>query len=277
YLNPHLLTLATRRSAAGGIGIYLIDRVSGRLLYSAVHDKAVANEKHQFLAVQTENRVVYQFWQEGIPESSPEGVKIRSKSTRGYVTVAAELFESEKPDTRDTSKTFSSFDLLLPHVVTSAFTSPEPASALGVTRTNSHITTRDVVFGLTSGKLLSLPDLLFNPRRPAKAPTNDEQAEGLLPYSAFLPLDPKRVLSHHNTVAGIRFIKSAPTHLESTSLVSSFGLDLFFTRTSPSGTFDQLSPSFSKVNLVVTTLALIVGCLLGGPMVRRKLTNQAWA
>ncbi|KAJ2907634.1 hypothetical protein GGI21_003692, partial [Coemansia aciculifera] len=222
-----------------------------------------------FLAMQTENRVIYQFWQDSAPEAKT--------ANRGYVTVVAEMFESDKPDARDDSKEFSSFDLQLPHVITTAFTAPEPATALGVTRTGSHITTRDVLFGLSSGKLLSLPDQLFDPRRPKKSPTKDEQAEGLMPYMPTLVLDPKRVLSYSNVVAGIAHIKSAPTHLESTSLVASYGLDLFFTRTSPSGTFDQLSPSFSKVNLVVTTLALVVGCLLGGPMVRRKLTNQAWA
>ncbi|KAJ1885061.1 hypothetical protein GGI08_005541, partial [Coemansia sp. S2] len=236
---------------------------------------ASVGDKQPFLATQSENRVIYQFWQDSTPEgSSAEGAQPRSK---GYVTVVAEMFESDKPDTRDESKAFSSFDLKMPHVITTAFMAPEPATALGVTRTGSQITTRDVLFGLSSGKLLSLPDQLFDPRRPKKSPTKDEQAEGLMPYMPSLPLDPKRVLSHANVVAGIAHIKSAPTHLESTSLVASYGLDLFFTRTSPSGTFDQLSPSFSKVNLVVTTLALVVGCLLGGPMVRRKLTNQAWA
>ncbi|KAJ2686184.1 hypothetical protein IWW39_003795 [Coemansia spiralis] len=270
YINPHLVTLASRRDA-GGIGIYFVDRVSGRLLYSAVHETASASDKQPFLATQSENRVIYQFWQES---GSVEGAQPRSK---GYVTVVAEMFESDKPDTRDESKAFSSFDLSLPHVITTAFMAPEPATALGVTRTGSQITTRDVLFGLSSGKLLSLPDQMFDPRRPKKAPTKDEQAEGLMPYMPSLPLDPKRVLSHGNVVFGIAHIKSAPTHLESTSLVASYGLDLFFTHTSPSGTFDQLSPSFSKVNLVVTTLALVIGCLLGGPMVRRKLTNQAWA
>ncbi|KAJ2445907.1 hypothetical protein GGI03_007601, partial [Coemansia sp. RSA 2337] len=274
YINPHLVTLASRR-AAGGIAIYFVDRVSGRLLYSAVHETASVGDKQPFLATQSENRVIYQFWQDSTPEgSSAEGAQPRSK---GYVIVVAEMFESDKPDTRDESKAFSSLDLKMPHVITTAFMAPEPATALGVTRTGSQITTRDVLFGLSSGKLLSLPDQLFDPRRPKKSPTKDEQAEGLMPYMPSLPLDPKRVLSHANVVAGIAHIKSAPTHLESTSLVASYGLDLFFTRTSPSGTFDQLSPSFSKVNLVVTTLALVVGCLLGGPMVRRKLTNQAWA
>ncbi|KAJ2400235.1 hypothetical protein GGI23_002159, partial [Coemansia sp. RSA 2559] len=273
YINPHLITVATQHSQ-GGIGVYFIDRVSGRLLYSTVHAGARVAASQPFLAIQTENRVVYQFWQDGVASAASKHV---DDASCGYITVVAELFESDKPDTRENSKTFSSFDMLLPSVVTAAFTAPEPASALGVTRTSSHITTRDVLFGLASSKLLSLPDQLFDPRRPTHPPTKDEQAEGLIPYAAPLVLDPKRVLSHYNTVAGIKHIASAPTHLESTSLVASFGLDLFFTRTSPSGTFDQLSPSFSKINLVGTTLALVVGCLLGGPMVRRKMTNQAWA
>ncbi|KAJ2005747.1 hypothetical protein H4R26_001790 [Coemansia thaxteri] len=274
YVNPHLITLASHRDA-GGIVIYFVDRVSGRLLYSSVHETGCVSSKRPFLVTQSENRVIYQFWQDSDLQGAANQQK--PKATKGYVTVVAELFESDKPDTRDAGKTFSSLDLHLPHVITTAFTAPESATALGVTRTGSHITTRDVLFGLSSGKLLSLPDQLFDPRRPKRAQTKDEQAEGLLPYSPSLLLDPKRVLSHRNVVAGIARIMSAPTHLESTSLVASYGLDLFFTRTSPSGTFDQLSPSFSKVNLVVTTLALVVGCLLGGPMVRRKLTNQAWA
>ncbi|KAJ1647184.1 hypothetical protein LPJ64_001444 [Coemansia asiatica] len=275
YLNPHLVTLATRIGDSGGIAIYLIDRVSGALLYSTVHANARVTGKQPFLAIQSENRVIYQFWQEGALEVS--GAKRHSEAVRGFVTVVADLYESSKPDDRDQSRVFSSYDLLLPHVITSAYVSPEPATALGVTRTGSNISTRDVLFGLASNKLLGLPDQMLDPRRPRNAPTKDEQAEGLVQYAAPLVLDPKRVLSHYNSVAGIRRIASAPTHLESTALVSAYGLDLFFTRTSPSGTFDQLSPSFSKVNLVVTTMALVVGCLLGGPMVRRKLTNQAWA
>ncbi|KAJ1847399.1 hypothetical protein LPJ70_001555, partial [Coemansia sp. RSA 2708] len=165
----------------------------------------------------------------------------------------------------------------LPSVVMAAFVAPEAATALGTTRTGSSITTRDVLFGLASGKLLALPDALLDPRRPMGAPTKDEQAEGLVAYAAPLPLDPRRVLSHGHAVAGIAHVRSAPTHLESTALVAAFGLDVFFSRTSPSGLFDQLSPTFSKANLVITSLALVAGCLLGAPMVRRKLTTRAWA
>ncbi|KAJ2395261.1 hypothetical protein GGI05_001666, partial [Coemansia sp. RSA 2603] len=168
YLNPHLVTLATRigsdESGSHGIGIYMIDRVTGNLLYSTVHENAHVSKKQPFLAIQSENRVIYQFWQEGSPASA--GSKGHSDAVRSYVTVVADLYESDKPDTRDDSKAFSSYDLLLPHVITTAFVSPEPATALGVTRTGSNISTRDVVFGLASSKLLSLPDQMFDPRRP---------------------------------------------------------------------------------------------------------------
>ncbi|KAJ1740357.1 hypothetical protein LPJ79_000683 [Coemansia sp. RSA 1821] len=260
YLNPHLGMLATQHEQ--GIGVYVIDRVSGRLLHSAVHEYASVSRAHPFLATLSENRVIYQFWQ-GLPE--------------GYVTAVIELFESDRPDTRDERTVVSSSDLRVPSVHSAAFVSPGAATALGTTRTGSSITTRDVLFGLASGKLLALPDALLDPRRPMRAPTKDEQAEGLMEYAAPLPLDPRRVLSHQHMVAGIRHVVSEPTHLESTAVVAAFGLDVFFTRTSPSGGFDQLAPSFSKANLVITTLALAAGCLLGAPMVRRKLTNRAWA
>ncbi|KAI7830029.1 hypothetical protein BX661DRAFT_180963 [Kickxella alabastrina] len=206
YLNPHLVTLATRLSEAGGLA-YTLSTACLAIFCTRPSTRRGRSQRS-------------------------------SRSWRSKLKIASSTNSGRRASPR----------------------LPAPPFAQSL-----HITTRDVLFGLASSKLLGLPDQMFDPRRPKRAPTKDEQAEGLIPYAAPLPLDPKRVLSHYNTVAGITHIKSAPTHLESTSLVASFGLDLFFTRTSPSGTFDQLSPSFSKVNLVVTTLLW------------RKLTNQAWA
>ncbi|KAJ2079302.1 hypothetical protein H4R24_003879 [Coemansia sp. RSA 988] len=268
YINPHLMTLAAQ--GPDGVAVYFIDRVSGRLLYSTAHASARVDEARPFLAMQSESRVIYQLWIDAIPAA------VASPPARGFVTVVAELFESDHADVRTTDSAISSCDLRLPSVVTEAFAAPEPATALAVTRTRARIATRDVLFALSSGKVLALPDQLLDARRPL-APSADEKAEGLLPYAAPLPLDPRRVASHHNAVVGVRRIVSHPTDLESTALVATFGLDIFFTRLSPSGVFDQLAPSFSKANLVITTLALALGCLLAQPMVRRKLTNRAWA
>lgn len=54
------------------------------------------------------------------------------------------------------------------------------------------------------------------------------------------------------------------------------GLDLFLTRVSPSGTFDVLSESFNKAQLVFTVLGLLAAIVVTRPMVKKKLLNQKW-
>ena len=63
-------------------------------------------------------------------------------------------------------------------------------------------------------------------------------------------------------VAKTRKIMTSPALLESTSLVFAYGLDLFFTRVAPSNTFDVLSESFNKAQLVVTVAGLALGLFL---------------
>jgi hypothetical protein len=64
--------------------------------------------------------------------------------------------------------------------------------------------------------------------------------------------------------------------LESTSLVFVYGLDLFFTRIAPSGTFDVLSENFNKVQLVLTVVGLVVAIMVTKPMVHRKRLRERW-
>ena len=71
-------------------------------------------------------------------------------------------------------------------------------------------------------------------------------------------------------------IVTAPALLESTSLVFTYGLDLFLTRVSPSGTFDVLSENFNKVQLVLTIAALVVAIVVTKPMVQRKRLREKW-
>lgn len=58
--------------------------------------------------------------------------------------------------------------------------------------------------------------------RPLSA-SSDDKEEGLLPYRAVLDFNPKEVSSGESQVLGIKHIKSAPTRLESTSLVLAYG------------------------------------------------------
>lgn len=77
-------------------------------------------------------------------------------------------------------------------------------------------------------------------------------------------------------VANVRRIVTSPALLESTSLVFAYGLDLFFTRTAPSNTFDVLSENFNKAQLVLTVGGLAAAILITRPMVSRKRLREKW-
>ena len=71
-------------------------------------------------------------------------------------------------------------------------------------------------------------------------------------------------------------VVTSPALLESTSLVFASGLDLFFTRVAPSGSFDVLSEGFSKEQLLGTILVLAIGLAVLRPLVRRKALRSRW-
>ena len=77
-------------------------------------------------------------------------------------------------------------------------------------------------------------------------------------------------------VAQTRKIITSPALLESTSLIFAYGLDLFSTRIAPSNTFDVLSESFNKVQLVLTIAALTLAIVITKPMVRNKKLRERW-
>lgn len=54
------------------------------------------------------------------------------------------------------------------------------------------------------------------------------------------------------------------------------GLDLFCTRVAPSRTFDVLSASFNKAQLVLTLGALALAIIVTKPMVQRKRLRERW-
>ena len=147
-----------------------------------------------------------------------------------------------------------------------------------------------------NGQIQSFPRVLLNPRRTKDKPTSEEQEEWLVQYDPLLPDDAYRVLSHNYhvrysffpaclpleptffiwQVANIRHILTPPALLESTSLVFAYGLDLFGTRIAPSGTFDVLSETFNKVQLVFTICGLAAAIMVTRPMVRRKRLREKW-
>jgi len=168
-----------------------------------------------------------------------------------------------------------SFDNIEPRVLSSAFAFPYPVTAMGVTITRNGISTKDILFGLPTHQIMGVNKRLFDPRRPREKPTKEDQEEQLFPYSP-IPDEKRLFLTYGLDVAGVKSIITSPSLLESTALVFAYGIDSFFTRSSPSKQFDVLSEDFSKFLLLLTITGLVVGIWVTGPMVRRKRVNALW-
>ncbi|KAG0371945.1 hypothetical protein BGX24_000952 [Mortierella sp. AD032] len=268
YQNPNYATVITankqpKNGMAPYITIYLIDAVKGSILYQATHENIGVDQA--VLATQFENNVVYTFWSEGDT----------STSAKGYQAVSLELYESDTRNHRTKSDTFSSFTAEKPHVIAQSFPFSQTPSAIGVTTTKAGISAKDILFGLSRHTVMAVNHRYLDPRRPTGAPTALEKEEMLIPYSP-IPDDARLYLSYNLEVANIRKIVTSPTLLESTTVVVAFGQDVFVTRHAPSKTFDILNEDFSKSQLMLTMVALVLVLFITKPMVVKKELRELW-
>ena len=102
-------------------------------------------------------------------------------------------------------------------------------AAMGVTLTAAGLTPKSVILATTAGQLVAMNKNLLDPRRPLVHPSKMRQhdrEEGLIPYASTLGgINPLTILTHRHTVARPAHVLTAPTTLESTSLVVGVGLD----------------------------------------------------
>lgn len=284
YLNRNLalITAVGEKSAS----FYLLDGVSGKILHAST--QTGVDTTQPIASAMSENWFAYSFWGD---VSDPSDAK-------GYQLVVSELYESPIPNDRGplgSASNYSSIHDVIPepHVVSQSFVISEPISHMAVTQTRQGITTRQLLCTLpASNAIVGIPRYVLDPRRPVgRDPSSNEIEEGLFKYNPFLEFDGRWYLTHTREVAGISTVLSSPTLLESTSLVFAFGGDIFATRATPSQAFDVLGKSFSKLQLLLTVVALAVGVAILRPMVcslciclstltrlqvRKKQINTLW-
>lgn len=265
YLNPHMFAVLT--SSPNSCGVRVLDGAKGSTLYSAIVGKAPGG--CDVKATFVENWLVYVYW-----DGEFEGVGM----TKGYRAVSVELYEGRGVDDKTSSSDMSSLsnESLIVNAIEQAFVFPHRITAIATTSTKFGVTTKDLIVANEKQQIQSFPRRILDPRRPKHKPTAEEQEEQLFQYDPVIPDDPRRVLSHNYEVANIRHILTSPSQLESTSLVFAYGLDLFFTRVAPSGTFDVLSDSFNKVQLVLTVCGLAIAIMITKPMVHKKRLRERW-
>ncbi|KAL1894602.1 hypothetical protein Cpir12675_003589 [Ceratocystis pirilliformis] len=272
YLNQNTILITLTNSEESTLINSLIDTISGQVIFSSTHKGVDVNK--EFDCVLSENWMACTFFAKYVVQDGTGRV------LNGVHLVMTDLYESNKTNDRgplgmsEEASMLSPYEVPntvgLPHAVSQAYIISTPITALAVSQTRQGITRRQILAHAPDlHSVFGLPREMFDPRRPVgRDPSKDEfEAESLPRYTANIELDPKTTLSHVREVIGITGILSIPTNMESTSLLVSYGVDLFSTRLSPSMQFDVLGRGFDRVSLVGTCLALFGGVIALKPLV----------
>jgi len=265
YLNKNLLAIATsstntflsanKRVVETSVGIYLIDTVTGAIVHHSYHKNA-HGPVHM---VQGDNWIVYHVW---------------NKKLHRFEMTVLELFEQQM-DWQTT--TFSSRTAPLPAVVSQSYVFNTGIKTMAVTNTARGLTGKQVLVGLSSGRLVGIDKRFLDFRRkPKELLTEEDKNEGVIPYMPELSFRFTEILNRNNTLFGLRGIQTAPASLESTSLVFSWGVDMFYTQVTPSGAFDMLNEDFEFMPLIVTMVVVAVLTLITSYLVAHKNLREAW-
>lgn len=255
YVNPNLIALATINEDPVHkhvLSIYLIDGVTGLILYSVSHKRG----KGPVHLVHSENWLVYSYY---------------SERFRRIEMVAAELYEGY---TQSNGTAFSSYAVsLLPLIQTQSYILPSNLVKMDVTLTERGITNKFLLLGLTNGAVIEIPWLLLQPR------FNDIACgpeESCIPYMPEVPLPSDACINYNQTIGRISGITVAPARLESTSHVLVHGLDIFYTRVAPSKTFDLLKEDFDHLMIILVLIGLIVASYVTKYLASKKALRQLW-
>ncbi|VDN03173.1 unnamed protein product [Thelazia callipaeda] len=256
YANPNLVAIAVFDSTHSMLQVYLIDAVSGYVVYSGKQNK-IAGPVH---LIHCENWLAYSYWNE--------------KGRRMEIAIV-ELYEGlEQTDALHYN---SLVQTLIPKVTvfSQAYIFPQGVAALGVTETEQGLSTRSLLVAMPFGGIFGISKRLLDPRRPLEM-TQELAEEMLLPYRPELPIASEDFINYNQSVHGIRGFKTSTSGLESTSLMLAYGTDLFFTQLSPSGTFDILKDDFDHLLISVVLLSLVIGSLVCKKLGKNNSLKQAW-
>lgn len=286
YINPNMLAVATESSEKESSGkessflnLYVMDSVTGRVLHQS---KIPGGSAPVHMAV-CDNWVLAHY---------------RNRRNSRFELTVVEFFES-KPDDgpwkilfggSQSHQSTSAHHLETPVSLQQSYIFNEGVTSMGVTATLKGITPRSVIMSLSKDQLYRISKDMLNPRRPYMssagvvdkdkttipsqfAPTKEEPVP---PYHATMPYRPTDVLTYDNSMKQVDGIISSPTGLESTALVFSHGLDLFFTPVQSAKAYDVLSPGFNYGLLFASVGTVVVALAVTSFLSSIKQLNERW-
>ncbi|VBB32062.1 unnamed protein product [Acanthocheilonema viteae] len=256
YVNPNLVAIAVLDSIHSVLQIYLVDAVSGYIVYSGKQDK-ITGPVH---LVHCENWLAYSYWNE--------------KGRRVEIAVV-ELYEGlEQTDALHYNSLVHTVAARV-IALSQAYIFPQGVAALGVTETELGLSTRSLLVAMPFGSIYVISKRLLDARRPLEM-TQELAEEMLLPYRPELPIASEDFINYNQSIHGIRGFKTSPSGLESTSLMLAYGTDLFFTQLTPSGTFDVLKDDFDHLLISIVLISLVIGSLICKKLGKNNNLKQAW-
>ncbi|CAD5215657.1 unnamed protein product [Bursaphelenchus xylophilus] len=152
----------------------------------------------------------------------------------------------------------------------------EGVSAIGASDTELGLTTRSVLIAMPFGGVMEVSRRVLDARRPLEM-TAELREEMVIPYIPEIPIATEDLINYNQTVLQVKGIKTSPSGLESTSLMFAYGLDLFYTRLTPSGTFDILKDDFDYILISLVMIALVVASVVCKRLSRYQTLKQSWA
>ncbi|EJD76132.1 PQQ enzyme repeat family protein [Loa loa] len=256
YANPNLVAIAVLDSIYSVLQIYLVDAVSGYIVYSGKQNK-ITGPVH---LIHCENWLAYSYWNE--------------KGRRVEVAVV-ELYEGlEQTDPLHYNSLVHTLAARVT-VLSQAYIFPQGVVALGVTETELGLSTRSLLVAMPFGGIYVISKRLLDARRPIEM-TQELAEEMLLPYRPELPIASEDFINYNQSIHSVRDFKTSPSGLESTSLMLAYGTDLFFTQLTPSGTFDILKDDFDHLLISIVLVSLVIGSLVCKRLGKNSSLKQAW-
>jgi len=249
YMNPNVVYAVTgvvqgKKEAA--ISVYAIDGVNGNILYQTFHQQA-GGPVHM---VRDDNWLCYHFW--------------NSKLNRNEATMLELVSPPPNPTRPPVIGLLRSFILDF------------DVQGMGVSKTFYGATSKDIIF-TSGGMVLGLVRSYLSPRRPAAENfTQAHREQMMIPYDPRVMLFPQHFLSSNRTIFGAKNVATAPSHMESSSLVFVSGHDTFFTVVTPSKAFDLLESDFNYIGLVLTVIGALMLVVVFRYLAQAKELKKQW-
>mmetsp|Transcript_84401 Transcript_84401/g.176661 ORF Transcript_84401/g.176661 Transcript_84401/m.176661 type:complete len:1037 (+) Transcript_84401:1-3111(+) len=289
YINTNMLVVATEEFFGlennTALNLYVLDTITGQVL----HQSRVPGGAQPVHLVACDNWVVMHY-------QNP-------KRTR-FELLVVEFYQAKADDgpwdiifggAKTHNHSISAHYLESPVPLQQTYIFQAGVTAITTTATGKGVTPRSIIMGLTTEHLMRVSKDVLNPRRPYPAPAAatatpaggkvktpvpsqfaPTKEENLPPYAAVLPLRAQDALTHSHPMPKVRGIISSPSGLESTSMVFSYGLDLFFVPVQSAKAYDVLSPGFNYVLLYLSVAVVVALWASTSYLASRKALQDRW-